>query len=168
MVETHDLAARVLALEERVGELSDRLEIHRLIASYAPAIDAGDADRVAALWTEDGVYDVDVGVWTGQAAIAGMVRDREHQSVMGSGSGHVISYPYLTIRGAHAVATCHSRLYVQKESGFAAWRVAANRWEFVRTPSGWRISRRTNRLLDGASEARALLASGFAIDGQTD
>jgi hypothetical protein len=39
----------------------------------------------------------------------------------------------------------------------AVWRVAANRWELLRTPAGWRVTARTNRLLDGTEEARDLL-----------
>ncbi len=36
-------------------------------------------------------------------------------------------------------------------------RVAANRWEFVRTAAGWKINRRTVRSLDGSLPAREIL-----------
>jgi hypothetical protein len=42
----------------------------------------------------------------------------------------------------------------------AAWepyRAAANEWQLRRTPAGWRVVRRINRLLDGAAEARELI-----------
>src|SRR6185369_14044483 len=51
----------VADLARRVTRLEDELAIHRLIASYGLAVDAGDADGSAATFTEDGVYDVDVG-----------------------------------------------------------------------------------------------------------
>jgi len=35
--------------------------------------------------------------------------------------------------------------------------MTANRWELVRTASGWKIKRRTLRPLDGSEPARELL-----------
>lgn len=35
---------------------------------------------------------------------------------------------------------------------------SGDRWELVRTPHGWRISRRDNALLDGREAAQALFA----------
>lgn len=43
----------------RLRRLEDERDIARLITSYGPAVDAGDADAAAALWATDGVYDVD-------------------------------------------------------------------------------------------------------------
>ena len=40
-------------------------------------------------------------------------------------------------------------------------RVAANRWEFVRTEEGWRIKRRTVRSLDGTLPAREILGGAL-------
>ena len=45
---------RFAALERRVQRLEDELEVTRLVASYGPLVDAGEADAVAALWAEDG------------------------------------------------------------------------------------------------------------------
>jgi len=46
--------------------------------------------------------------------------------------------------------------------GFRIHRVAANRWELVRTPAGWKIKRRTLRPLDGSQEARQILRRALA------
>jgi hypothetical protein len=35
--------------------------------------------------------------------------------------------------------------------------VSANRWEFARTSSRWRVTRRTNRVIDGSPEAQQIL-----------
>ncbi|OSC25429.1 hypothetical protein B8W69_19290 [Mycobacterium vulneris] len=43
----------------RLRRLEDERDIARLIASYGPAVDAGDADVAAGLWATDGVCDVD-------------------------------------------------------------------------------------------------------------
>ena len=45
---------RLDRLEARVQALEDELAIIRLVASYGPLVDAGEADAVAALWAEDG------------------------------------------------------------------------------------------------------------------
>ncbi len=42
--------ARLAALEQRLRRVEDELAIGRLMASYGPLVDAGDADAVAGLW----------------------------------------------------------------------------------------------------------------------
>jgi hypothetical protein len=37
--------------------------------------------------------------------------------------------------------------------------VVANRWDLVRTPAGWKIKRRTLRLIDGSEPAREILGA---------
>jgi len=54
------------------------------------------------------------------------------------------------------------RLAPEGEERFYAWRVSANRWELRRVAGIWRIDRRTNRLMNGDPDARALLDD---IDG---
>jgi hypothetical protein len=39
---------------------------------------------------------------------------------------------------------------------FYLWRVSAVRWDLARTDEGWRVSRRTNRLLDETGAGREL------------
>src|SRR5262249_15617696 len=56
-----DLERAVAALARRVRALEDELAIHKVIARYGPAVDAGDGAGAAAVFTDDGVYDVDVG-----------------------------------------------------------------------------------------------------------
>lgn len=55
-------------LVARLQNLEDERDIARLIASYGPLVDAGDADGVAALWAEDGGYDVEGWQMTSRAA----------------------------------------------------------------------------------------------------
>jgi hypothetical protein len=161
------LEARLVALEAQVQRLTDELELHHLTASYAAAVDSGSAQVAAELWTEDGVYDVDVVKLHGRMQIAGMVETGIHQELIHNGCGHVISMPRITIDGDRAVGTCHSRLYRREGDAFVMWRVAANRWEYRRTPQGWRIEYRTNRLLDGSEDGRALLRRAFEDPNQS-
>src|SRR5438552_15886778 len=75
-----DLRQQVAALAQRVQALEDELAIHRQIVRYGFAVDTGDADGAAALFTEDAAYDVDGQLLTrvrdgGRA----MVRGPRHQ-----------------------------------------------------------------------------------------
>ncbi|MGN0100073.1 MAG: nuclear transport factor 2 family protein [Dietzia sp.] len=148
----HELTARVDALE-------DRAAIVALMTTYGPAIDAGDADAVARVWTEDGEYDVDTGVMRGHEEIRAMVRGPMHQGFVRGGCAHILEPGDVVIDGDTAVATCKSLLVTADGPGgpFTVARATANRWELVRTGEGWRCRRRVGRLLDGRPEARALL-----------
>lgn len=148
----------LLRMSETLRVLEDEREIIRLISSYGPAVDSGQSEAAAAIWTEDGVYDSDSAVWRGRAEIAGMVEGDFHQRLIAGGAAHVVGVPHIRINGHRAVATCYSRVFRHVDDGFETYRVAVNRWELVRTPEGWRTAYRTNRLLDGSAEARALLA----------
>jgi hypothetical protein len=172
-----DVEERLLALETRTRALEDQVALYQLMSAYGPLVDSGDAPATSQLWIEDGIYDWGGGGQAGpgepvregadgaafsQAAIADMVRGDYHQQIIQGGSGHVIGLPHIVLDGDRAVAISYSRLYRRDGENFRVWRVGANRWEFVRTPQGWRVSRRINRVLDGGDEARALLRSGIA------
>ena len=170
-----EIEARLAALEAKVHALEDQVALYQLMSAYGPLVDSGDAEATAALWVENGVYD-----WGGgpkpaegaavkegaagaaydQAAIADMVRGPYHQEIINNGAGHVIGLPHLKVEGDTAVGTSYSRLYRRDGDNFRIWRVGANRWEFIRTQEGWRVQYRTNRVLNGDAEARALLRRG--------
>jgi hypothetical protein len=42
-------------------------------------------------------------------------------------------------------------------SGYRIHRLGANRWDFKRTATGWKVVRRAYRMLDGNQEAPAML-----------
>ena len=154
-----DVLALVRALQARVRELEDRMEILQVIAAYGPAVDAGEADAVAKLWTEDGVYDVD-GTWqfAGRDEIAGMVHSDQHQGYIHGGSGHLQQVPRIDIDGDRAVAIHHSQLVLRDGANYRIDRVTANRWELERTPDGWRATHRRAQVLDGEPAGRNVLA----------
>jgi uncharacterized protein (TIGR02246 family) len=151
---------RLAALEARVRVLEDEHEIRRLIASYGPLVDDGAADDVAALWTEDGVYDVDSGLLSGRAELAAMVRSDTHQGFIAGGCAHFLGPAHITVVGDSATAACHSLLVLHDEGRFTLRRATAHHWSLTRTVAGWRVHRRTSRLLDGAALAHLLLATG--------
>lgn len=151
------IEARLAALETRLQHLEDEVEIQRLVASYGPAVDAGIAEEVAGLWTEEGGYDVDGMRMDNRAEIDAMVRSVAHQGLIGRGATHFLGPARVTITGDDAVAVCHSILVVFHKERYVVARSGANRWQLRRTPTGWRTVHRTTRTLDGSDEARALL-----------
>ncbi len=168
---------RLAALETELRAVRDRLDIYQLTAAYGPSVDAGDAKTVSELWTVDGEYDWGRGKaatpvqgmvqGTGggassRAEIAQMVDGSFHRSLINNGAAHVLSLPHVLVQGDTAVSTCYSCLFRFEDGKFEAFRVTASHFHWVREPSGWKVKRRLNRLLDGSAEARALLATGIA------
>lgn len=147
------------ALAGRLQALEDREAIRDLIASYGPLADSGDADGVAMLWADDGIYAVDgFPEACGHAAIAALIEGPVHQTLMTRGCAHVLGSPSIDLDGDRATARCHSVVLSKASEGWEPVRVAANRWELVRAVQGWRVTRRDNALLDGREAARALFA----------
>lgn len=165
-----ELADVVQTLAARVAELEDRLAIARLMASYGPAADSGSAQAVADIWTEDGRYDAGVVAFENASEIATMVSTDPHQRFIAVGAAHIVSPPLIEIRGDRATATCYQQVVFRDEAsdGYRTWRVSANRWEWLRTPDGWRVTARWNRPLDGSEDARALLRSAFEPSSMVD
>lgn len=145
--------------EDRLRELEDREAIRDLIARYGPLADAGDAAGAAALFTEDGIYAVaGFGEARGRGAIAAMLESDTHRTLMVHGCAHVLGPVAIDLDGDCATAVGHSVVFRHSGTDFEVYRVAANRWELVRTHAGWRAARRDNALLDGSEAARALLS----------
>jgi len=153
---------RLAALEARLQMLEDQLAVQQLLNRWGPAVDTGNSAAAAALWTDDGVLESEISYLDGPADVAAMVESEGQQSLIRQGCAHVQAFPLITVEGDRATATGYSRVYLHQEDGsYEVWRVSANRWEFARTTSGWRATRRTNHVIDGGPEARALLRSGL-------
>jgi hypothetical protein len=165
-------------LDERVRLIEDRLDIYNLIASHPPSADTGAGDYTASVWTQDGVFDSGAEFTrpTGRAAIAGGSSNPEHHRAIEQGIAHFAGLPYVRVTGDTAVAISYLQILVPDRvgpvfevpnhgasGGFHVHRVSANRWEFVRSAEGWKISRRTLRPLDGSPPAREILRG--ALEG---
>lgn len=160
-----ELENRTAAAEAGLDLAADELAVLRLLASYSPRVDSGDAEGVAELWTEEGVYDVDTGVLEGHDGLTEMVHGERHQGLIGHGCGHVPSLPVVLLDGDHAVATGYTQLVVRssRPGRYTVLRVTASRWELERrAPAdapdrGWRVTLRTARAVTDDGEGRALL-----------
>lgn len=147
------------ALAHRIAALEDRESIRDLIARYGPLADAGDCAGAAALWSEDGIYEVGgFGEYRGRAAIQALLEGESHQQLIHGGAAHVLSPPVIELDGDRAVARTYSLVFRKVGESWEAHRAAANQWHLARTAEGWRVTRRINRLLDGDAAARALIA----------
>lgn len=159
-------------IEERIRMIEDQLAIYNLIASHPPGADTGAGEFVASVWAENGVFDrgAEFPRPSGRAAIAQGSSNPEHHRAIDQGIAHFAGLPYVRIEGDTAVAISYLQILVPdrvgpvfevpnhgSSRGFHVHRVSANRWEFVRTSEGWKISRRTLRPLDGTAEARDIL-----------
>ena len=147
---------RLAALEQRLRRVEDELAIGRLMASYGPLVDAGDADAVAGLWADDGEYDVEGWHMRSRADVAEMVRSPAHQGLIGRGSAHFLGPVCVDVDGDEAIAVCESIVVRHNDDGggYRVWRAGANHVMLRRTVAGWRIVKRTTRALDGSTEAR--------------
>lgn len=156
----------VAVLAARVRNLEDREAIRNLIAAYGPSVDRGDAAAAAALWHEDGRYDVGgFGICRGREEIGTLLDGDVHHQLIGGGAAHVLSPVWIDVQGDRAEAAGYSCVFRWTGSAFEVFRVAANRWSFRRGADGWRAEERINRLLDGDDVARALLLPPAAKPG---
>jgi len=149
-----------LPIAARLGALEDREAIRDLIARYGPLADSGDATALAALWVEDGEYEViGFAAAKGRAAIASLIEGPVHRSLMADGCAHLLGPVTITLDGDRALARGHSVVFRHDDGRFVAHRVAANRWTLERREQGWRVVHRANALLDGAKAAQVLLST---------
>jgi hypothetical protein len=170
MVDEQDVQVRLAALEARVRELEDRDALAQVVASYGPAVDSGEANAAAALWTDDGVFDVvPYFELVGHDGIAGMVDGDGHQSLIHNGCGHVLTAPKLVVDGDEARGWNYAFNIRWDAEADRFWiaRLSANEWQFRREGDRWRVVRRTNVNLDGDERPRALLRRSTEASGGT-
>ncbi|HEY3696817.1 nuclear transport factor 2 family protein [Phenylobacterium sp.] len=152
---------RLDALEARLQAAEDQLAIIRLLSTYGPAVDSGSSREGAALWTEDGVYDVGgMRRAEGHDAIAALYDSQGHRELIFRGSAHLTATPRITVTGDTAEAVGYSFVMLRSHKGWYVWRASANRWTLTRTPDGWRIVERYNRPVDGSEDSHATLRHG--------
>ena len=162
-----NVGEKLAALEQRVRRLEDELEIRDMFVCYGMAADTGDAPRLAAMFTEDGVYDVgDSGeLMDGREAVHGMILGESHQSRLPN-LGHTVGPLALKFDGDKAVAYGYSRTYLKTGDQVGTWRLAYNRINLERHDGRWQMKRRTN-LMVGSEEAQEIFRDGLKNLPQT-
>jgi SnoaL-like domain len=158
-------------IEARLRAIEDRLAIYNLIASHPPSADTASADYARTIYAEDATVDLGpVKTAAGSEAIAAMLHVPGHRTAIDGGLAHFAGLPHIALDGDRAVVTSYLQILTPDvaaapvelpnhgaSKGYRIHRVAANRWELVRTAAGWKIKRRTLRPLDGSPAARDLL-----------
>jgi len=159
-------------LEHRLRAIEDRLAIYNLIASHPPSADTGASAYAEAVYAEDGVFDRGPGLasTTGNKAMAALLASPGHQAAIAGGLAHFTGLPHVTITGDDAVVISYLQILTPNKSGdevevpnhgasrgYHIHRVVTNRWELKRTAAGWKIKRRTLRLVDGSEPSREIL-----------
>jgi uncharacterized protein (TIGR02246 family) len=151
---------RLSALEQRLKRVEDQLAIADLLASYGPLVDSGDADATAALWTEDGEYDVPGLHMRSREDIRSMVKSDSHRKLIESGSTHFIGPAQIVVDGDRATAVCESVLVLRDGDSYRILLSGSHRITLVRVDGEWKIRHRITRELNGDPDARELLAPG--------
>lgn len=136
-------------MDDELQWLLDRTRIRQLTARYNRCFDDGDPDGFAATFTEDGVMEV-AGTFsvTGRDGLAEMVRHTPYGVV------HVTVDATVEVDGDRAVQDVKLLVLSRPapEAGPGARTTLTNSGRYhdtlVRTPDGWRFTRRT-AFLDG-------------------
>jgi hypothetical protein len=163
-------------LEQRLKAIEDRLEIYNLIAGHPPSADTGADYYAEAVYTEDGVFDRGPGLAsaTGNKALGALLKSDGHQAAIAGGLAHFTGLPYIELDGDTAAVTSYMQILTPNRSGepievpnhgasrgYHIHRVVISRWHLVRTAAGWKIKRRTIRLVDGSEPSRELLRTAL-------
>src|SRR5262245_18702398 len=143
-----ELSSRLDALARRVQTLEDELALQRTVTRYGYAVDSGDPEPTAALFTEDTHCEIDGDrVLRGRDGIRDLVRSDRHQAMVPNCAHSVGPVVVEEVGGDRAVATGYSRVFLRNGDAFTIYRVSLNRWELQRRDGRWQIARRTTRLL---------------------
>lgn len=142
-----DLVRTVAELAARVQRLEDELEITRVLTRYCFAVDVGDAEATARLYTEDTVIDLGpASEFQGADGARQLVLDERHQAIVGR-SAHTIGPLVIDVDGDDATATGYVRVYVTDVATGdpQLWRLSYTRFELARSETSWRIAKRLSR-----------------------
>ena len=159
-----DTARTIAGLAARVQRLEDEREITRVLTRYGFAVDIGDADATAALYTDDTLIDLGpTSQFQGTAGAQQLVLDERHQAIVGR-CAHTMG-PFVIdvdISGDRATATGYVRVYISDDDtrNPRLWRIGYTKLELVRAGTTWRIATRLSRSV-GADGGADLLRNGL-------
>lgn len=136
-----EVEARLKALEDRCQILEDIESIKKLRTRYCNLTDDGDAQGVANLFTEDGVWEAQWGRYKGREEIKGYV-----QGGLGKGrlslAIHGIITPYIEVKGDKAKATWYLlQSSILKKDDQAIWGTGRYEDEYVRINGEWKFKK---------------------------
>lgn len=163
-------------LLQRLQAVEDHLAILNLLAGSALSSDAPSENYWQSLYADAATMDRGAG----QAALSrddmmAVVRGPEQERASAHGMAHLGALPHVVIAGEQAVATGYLLIVVPDGAAppvalpgkgtagqLALYQLTVNRWDFIRTSTGWQVSQRKIRPLT-SDEARAMLHGGLAM-----
>jgi len=153
---------RVAALEARLREAEDHLEILNLISAYGPLADSCSVEAAIAQWVPSGGYNYGLpggGTQRLEAPepLGNVWRQEGHVELTRTGSAHMAATPKIKVRGDEADAVGYSLVIKREGDRWFVWRAAINHWTLVRTAQGWRVQEKFNRTLDGSDESHEVM-----------
>jgi hypothetical protein len=155
------LERRFAAIEARLRVVEDELEILRLLSSYGPLVDSGSAAAAADLWVAGGGYDFGDGTDSRRVVapdgLVALYESQVHRDLVEAGASHLTATPRVAVRGDVAEAVGYSFVIARDAEGWQVRRAAINHWILRRSPAGWRVQQRVNRLLDGSPESQEVM-----------
>ena len=155
--------------------LEDIMEITRLKAAYCDAVDGGwdrrthRGEEVAALFVDDGVWDVGGGAGRGEGhdGIVKLIDSFQHMPF----AFHRVSNPVIHVKGDRATGKWHLIAYLSQPDGTPVMYFGVYHDRFVRTPQGWKFKLLTcdtatmAPLREGWSTGDLTTRSGFPENG---
>ena len=148
----------------RVRRLEDEREVVRVLTRYGFAVDTGDADATAALYTDDTVIDLGpTSQFTGTEGAKRLVLDPRHQEIVGR-CAHTMG-PFVVdvdVDGDLATAVGYVRVYISDEDmrNPRLWRIGYTKFELRRHGDTWQIATRLSRSV-GAEGGADVLGDGL-------
>lgn len=137
-------------------EIKDKRHIQELQNRYSYSIDAGQYDNLDAMFTPDATYHFVTGSTDNIEALKSTIRDALSSL---STSQHINGNQWAEIEGSRATAGCYFTVHMYKKGLTDGEHFEmGGRYddELVRTPEGWRFSKRAITILwsDGNPKVR--------------
>jgi hypothetical protein len=90
-----------------------------------------------------------------------MLLSDHHRQLLDEGVAHFGGPPLIEVDEDLATALNYSLIMRREERRSYLWRVSAVRWDLERSEAGWRVRKRTNRLLDPAGAGSELFGASL-------
>ena len=116
--------------------------IRELMAAYAQALDACRFADVAACFASDGEWTTDYGAARGPAEIEAFIRGIVPVKGEGPQRKHYITNTIIKVDGETASAVSDYLIVREAEGGLIPVMGGTYRDKFIKTPAGWRFSRK--------------------------
>lgn len=160
----------------RLRTVEDHLAILNLLAGSSLSADVAAQDYWQAIYAPGATMDMSCAQppLTRDALIAVVGSPNQH-TASAHGMAHLSALPHVVVTGDEAVATGYLLVVIPDASAppvtlpgkgvvgaLSIYHLTVNRWDMIRSPEGWKVTRRTIRPL-ASEEARSMLLSGLAV-----